>query len=111
MSESNFDLSALFQQAKALQEKFKAMQEEAATKTVTAEAGGGMIRVTVDGSLRLRHIEIDQNLLAGNDRDMIQDLIVVAVNDGMRRAQEMVAAEVGKLGPLAGFKIPGMGGD
>ena len=107
---AEFDLSALLQQAQVLQEKFKQMQDEAAAKTVGAEAGGGMVRVIVDGSLRLRSIVIDPALLAGNDRAMLQDLIVVAVNDGMRRAQEIVGQEVGKLGPFAGLKIPGFGG-
>lgn len=109
---ANFDLSALMQQAQALQGRLKQMQDEAAAKTVEAQAGGGMVKVVVDGSMRLRRIEIDPALLSSNDRPMIQDLIVVAVNDGLRRAQELVQGEMGKLaGPLAGLKLPGMGED
>jgi DNA-binding YbaB/EbfC family protein len=107
-----FDLTALMQQAQALQAKFKQMQDEAAAKTVEAQAGGGMVKVVVDGSLRLRKIEIDPALIGANDIPMLQDLIVVAINDGLRRAQDLVSGEMGKLaGPLAGLKIPGMSGD
>jgi nucleoid-associated protein EbfC len=106
-----FDLSTLMQQAQVLQEKFKEMQEAAAAKTVEAQSGGGMVRVTVDGAMRLRRVEIDPKLLASNDKAMLEDLLVVAVNDGLRRAQELVAQEMGKLGPLGGLKIPGLFGN
>jgi DNA-binding YbaB/EbfC family protein len=105
------DLSTLLRQAQALQEKFKEMQEAAAAKTVEAQSGGGMVRVTVDGAMRLRSVEIDPALLASNDKAMLEDLFVVAVNDGLRRAQELVAQEMGKLGPLGGLKIPGLFGN
>ncbi|MGH8011819.1 MAG: YbaB/EbfC family nucleoid-associated protein [Candidatus Binataceae bacterium] len=104
---SQFDLSALMQQAQALQERFKQMQDEAASKTVESQSGGGMVHAVVDGSMQVRKIEVDPALLAANDKAMLEDLIVVAINDGLRRAQEMVAQEVGKLGPLAGIKLPG----
>ena len=107
----DLDLSTLMQQAQALQEKFKEMQEAAAAKTVEAQSGGGMVRVTVDGAMRLRRVEIDPALLASNDKAMLEDLLVVAVNDGLRRAQELVAQEMGKLGPLGGLKIPGLFGN
>ena len=70
-----------------------------------------MVRVTVDGAMQLRRVEIDPALLASNDKAMIEDLLVVAVNDGLRRAQELVAQEMGKLGPLGGLKIPGLFGN
>ena len=103
---SEIDLSALFQQAQALQEKFKQMQEEAASKTVEAEAGGGMVRAVADGSMRIRSIQVDPAVLASNDKDMLQDLIVVAVNDALRRAQELVAREMGRIAPLGGLNLP-----
>jgi DNA-binding YbaB/EbfC family protein len=106
----DFDLSALFRQAQALQEKLKQVQEDAAAKTVEAQAGGGMVHVVVDGAMRVRKVEVDPSLLASGDKAMMEDLIVVAVNDGLRRAQEMVAEEMGKLGPLAGLKLPGLFG-
>ena len=106
------DLSDLLKQAQELQDKLKQMQDEAATKTVTAQSGGGMVRVIVDGSMHVRKVELDPALLKSNDKEMLEDLIVVAVNDGIRQAQTLVAEEMGKLaGPFAGLKIPGLGGE
>ncbi|HJU10422.1 MAG TPA: YbaB/EbfC family nucleoid-associated protein [Candidatus Binataceae bacterium] len=108
---AQFDLSSLLQQAQAMQEKFKQMQEEIATKTVEAESGGGMVRVTADGSMRLRNIQIEPTLVTANDKEMLQDLIVVAVNDALRRAQELFSQEMSKLSPFGGaLNIPGLFG-
>jgi nucleoid-associated protein EbfC len=108
---AEIDLSALMQQAQQLQTRMKEMQEAAATKTVEAQAGGGMVRVTVDGTMRVRKIEIDAALVGANDKSMLQDLILVAVNDGIARAQKMLADEMGRLGPLSALQIPGFGND
>jgi len=99
------------QQAQELQSRMKEMQDTASAKTVEAQSGGGMVRVVVDGSLRLRKIEIDAAIVAANDKSMLEDLILVAVNDGMARAQRMLADEMGKLGPLQGLQIPGFGAE
>ena len=107
---SNFNLAGLFKQAQELQGRFQQMQEEAGQKTVEASSGGGMVRVVVDGLMRVRTLEIDPALMAANDRAMLQDLVLAAINDGLRRAQELVAGELGKLNPLANLKLPGMGG-
>ncbi len=106
---AEIDLSALMQQAQELQSRMKEMQETASARTVEAQSGGGMVRVVVDGSLRIRKIEIDAAIVAANDKSMLEDLILVAVNDGMARAQKMLADEMGKLGPLQGLQIPGFG--
>ena len=108
---AEIDLSALMQQAQALQSKMQEMQQELAAKTVEAQSGGGMVRVIVDGSMRVRKIEIDPAIVASNDKPMLEDLILVAVNDGMARAQQMLAEEMGKLGPLGGLPIPGFGNE
>jgi DNA-binding YbaB/EbfC family protein len=109
---SQSDLSVLLQQAQALQGKLKQMQEEAAAKLVVGNSGGGMVKATVDGSMRVRRIEIDPLLLASNDRPMLEDLIVVAINDALNQAQNMMAEAMGKAAGLPpGFKLPGMGGD
>ncbi len=110
MAESGFDLSALMKQAQAMQDQLKRMQEEAAEKTVEANSGGGMVRAVVDGSMRVRRVEIDQSLLASNDKSMLEDLVVVAVNEGLRRVQEMVAEDMRKLSPLGGLNLPGLFG-
>jgi nucleoid-associated protein EbfC len=106
---AELDFGALMKQAQALQEKLKAVQEQAAAQVVNADAGGGMVRVSVDGSMQVRRIEIDQALIASNDKAMLEDLIVVAINLGLKRAQEMLAQEMGKVGPLGGLKLPGFG--
>lgn len=108
---AEIDLSALMRQAQELQARMKEMQETASSKTVDAQSGGGMVRVVVDGSLRLRKIEIDAAIVAANDKSMLEDLILVAVNDGMARAQKMLAEEMSKLGPLGGLPVPGFGND
>jgi DNA-binding YbaB/EbfC family protein len=100
------DLSSLMQQAQALQSRMQEMQEAAAAKTVEAQSGGGMVRVIVDGSIRVRKIELDAGIVAANDKSMLEDLILVAVNDGIARAQKMLAEEMGKLGPLGGLTLP-----
>jgi DNA-binding YbaB/EbfC family protein len=98
-------------QAQELQARMKEMQDAAATKTVEAQSGGGMVRVVVDGTMRVRKIEIDSAIVAANDKSMLEDLILVAINDGMARAQKMLADEMGKLGPLGGMQIPGLGNE
>lgn len=108
---AELDFGALMKQAQALQEKLKEVQEQAAAKVVDADAGGGMVRASVDGSMQVRKIEVDPALLAANDKSMLEDLIVVAVNLALKRAQEIVAQEMGKVGPLGGIKLPGFGND
>ncbi len=107
---AEFNISELFQQAQQLQEKLKTVQEEAASKTVEAQSGGGMVKVIADGSMRIRRITVEPSLLAANDKAMLEDLIVVAVNDALARAQQLMSEAMGKLGPM-GLKIPGLGGD
>ena len=108
---ADFNISELFQQAQQLQEKLKSVQEEAATKTVEAQSGGGMVKVIADGSMRIRRITVEPSLIAANDKAMHEDLIVVAVNDALARASQLMTEAMGKLGPIGGLKIPGLGGD
>ena len=94
------------QQVKALQEKMAKMQEELALKKVEATAGGGMVTVVVNGRQEVLSIKIDRQVVDPEDIEMLQDLIVAAINDGLRRAQEMASAEMGKL--AGGLNIPGL---
>lgn len=99
------------QQVKALQDKMARMQEELALKTVEASSGGGMVSVVVNGRQEVQSIRIEPQVVDPEDVDMLQDLIVAAVNDGIRRSQEMAAAEMGKLAGglnIPGLKIPGL---
>ena len=97
------------QQAQALQARMKEMQEECGVENRRGAIGRRDGQVVVDGTMRVRKIEIDPAIVAANDKSMLEDLIVVAVNDGIARAQKMLADEMGKLGPLGGMQIPGFG--
>ena len=102
---AEFDIGSLMKQAEKLQEKLRELQDSAADQTVEAHAGGGMVKVTADGAMRIRRVIIDPAMLVANDQAMLEDLIVVAVNDALKRAQELIAGEMGKLGPLGGLKL------
>jgi DNA-binding YbaB/EbfC family protein len=100
------DLTALFQQAQAMQEQMLKVQEEAKQKTVEASAGGGMVTVTFTGGFELRAIKIDPQVIDAKDPSMLEDLIRAAVNQGVQRAQELVAHEMAAL--TGGMQIPGL---
>ena len=104
-----FDLGGILQQAQQLQEKLANIQNELASRTVEASAGGGMVTATVNGKLEVISIRIEPSLLDSKDVDMIQDLVVAAVNEGIRGAQRLVADEMGKVTGGLGIKLPGMG--
>ena len=95
-------------QAQQIQERLQQVQEEAATKTVEASAGGNMVTVVVNGRLELVDLRIDPSVLEARDLEMLRDLIVAAVNEGIRRAQNMMADEMGKITGGLGLKIPGI---
>lgn len=96
----------MMKQAKMLQDKMAKMQEEMAGKTVEATAGGGMVKVVADGSQRIVSIQIEKEVIDPEDADMLQDLIIAAVNDALTKSQEMVSSEIGKL--TGGLNIPGL---
>jgi DNA-binding YbaB/EbfC family protein len=91
------NIGNIMKQAKKLQERMTSLQDELALRTVEASAGGGMVSVLVNGKHELVNPE---------DVDMLQDLIMAAVNEGMRKAQEMASAEMAKL--TGGINIPGL---
>lgn len=96
----------LLKQAQEMQSRMAKIQEELAQKTVDGSAGGGMVRVTVNGQLALTVIQIDPTVINSEEKEMLEDLIMAAVNDGMRKAREMVSTEMSKL--TGGLKIPGL---
>jgi DNA-binding YbaB/EbfC family protein len=93
-------------QAKKMQEKIASIQAELEGKTVEATAGGGMVTVVVNGKFELLSLKIDKEVVNPEDVDMLQDLIMAAVNEGVRKAQEMATAEMSKI--TGGFNIPGL---
>ena len=95
----------MMKQAQKLQSKMLKMQEELGNKIVESTAGGGMVRVQANGKQQIVNIEIEPEVVDPDDVDMLQDLIMAAVNDALAKAQEMVSDEMGKL--TGGMKIPG----
>ena len=102
-----FDLGGLLQQAKQLQDRLTSVQDEIASRTVEGRAGGGMVIATVNGRLEVQRVSIDASLLEAPDREMLQDLIVAALNDALRAARALVAEEMQKV--TGGLPIPGLG--
>lgn len=96
----------MMKQAQKLQAKMIKLQDELAERTVTASAGGGMIEVTANGRQQVTAIVIDPEVVDPDDVDMLQDLVMAAVNDALNKSQEMVSQEMGKLAP--GMNIPGL---
>ena len=96
----------MMKQAQKLQSKMLRLQEELAEKTVETTSGGGMIRVVANGRQQVLSIEIDKEVVDPDDIEMLQDLVLAAVNDALNKAQEMVAGEMGKL--TGGMNIPGL---
>ncbi len=100
------DMGNLMKQAQQFQEKLGTIQEELATKMVTGTAGGGMVTATVSGSSELVGIAIEKDVINPEEAQMLQDLVVAAVNDGLRKAKELSQQEMGKL--TGGLNLPGM---
>ncbi len=96
----------MMKQAQKLQNKMMKLQDELAEQTVEASAGGGMVKVVASGKQRITSIEIDREVVDPDDVEMIQDLVLAAVNDALAKSQDMVSGEMGKL--TGGMNIPGM---
>ncbi len=97
----------LMAQAQQLQERLAQVQEEAGRRTVEGVAGGGMVKATVNGRLEIVALDIDSRVMEGDDPEMLKDLVIAAVNQGIKAAQQQMADEMGKL--TGGLKIPGLG--
>ncbi|MBI1957716.1 MAG: YbaB/EbfC family nucleoid-associated protein [Candidatus Rokubacteria bacterium] len=94
-------------EAQKLQAQMEAIQAEAATKRVEATAGGGMVTVQANGKQEIVSIKIDREVINPDDAQMLEDLVMAACNEALRKSKEMMQAELGKLS--AGLKIPGLG--
>lgn len=98
----------LMKQAQKMQEQMMRVQEELASKTVEATAGGGMVTAVVNGKFELVSLKIEKEVVDPDDIEMLQDLVVAAVNEGIRKAQEMSAAEMSKITGGMNVNIPGL---
>lgn len=104
------NLGEMMKQARALQEKMRAMQEELARKQVSADAGGGMVTAIVNGRLELVRVRIDTSKIDPNDTEMLEDLIVAAVHAAQMKAADMMKEEMNKAAAEAGLPPGLLGG-
>jgi nucleoid-associated protein EbfC len=97
----------MMKEAQKLQEKMLAMQEEIAKRKVEATAGGGMVTVEANGKQEILSIKIDPEVINKDDAQMLEDLVLAACNEALRKSRELMQQELGKL--TGGMKIPGLG--
>jgi len=100
------NMVSMMKQAQKLQAKMMEMQTELGHRTVSAQAGGGMVEAVVNGRQELVSLRIDQEVVSPDDVEMLQDLILAAVNEALNRSREMMAQEMSKL--TGGLQIPGL---
>jgi DNA-binding YbaB/EbfC family protein len=99
-------LGNILKQAQEMHSKISQLQEEMANKTVEASAGGGMVNIVINGKQQVLSIRIDPEVVNREDVDMLQDLICAAVNEAIRKSQEMMTEEMKKI--TGGLSIPGL---
>jgi len=97
-------LSNIMKQAQQMQERVKKLQEEAGGKTVEASSGGGMVTVIANGRQEILSIKIDSSVVDPKDIEMLQDLITAAVNEALRKSQDLMKEEMSKL--TSGMGLP-----
>ncbi|KHO61541.1 MULTISPECIES: YbaB/EbfC family nucleoid-associated protein [Thermoanaerobacter] len=101
-----FNINNMIKQAQQMQEEMKRVQEELVQKTVEATAGGGMVKVVANGRKELVSIEINPDVVDKEDVETLEDLVLAAVNQALRNAEEMIASEMAKI--TGGLNIPGL---
>ena len=100
------NMNQMLKQAQKMQEQMLKMQEELETKTYEASSGGGAVSVKISGKKELMEINLSESVVDPDDIEMLQDLIIAAVNEGLRKASESSENELGKL--TGGLNIPGL---
>ena len=96
----------ILKEAQKLQAQLEALREEAAKKKVEATAGGGMVTVEANGNQEIVSIKIDREVINPEDAQMLEDLVLAACNEALRKSRELVQAEMGKI--AGGLRIPGL---
>ena len=100
------NMGNLLKKAQELQEKMAKLQEELGEKTVEASSGGGMVAVVANGKQEIVSIKIDPEVVDANDVEMLEDLVLAAINDALYQAKQMMSEEMSQL--TGGVKIPGI---
>jgi nucleoid-associated protein EbfC len=105
------DLNAMMKQVQQMQAEMVEAQEKLKDEVVEASAGGGMVKVKMSGDLRLLEIAIDPEAIDPEDPDLLQDMVLAAVNEGIRAAQELATNKLGGIAGAGGLGgLPGLGG-
>lgn len=99
-------MNDMLRQAQMMHKKITKVQDEVATRTVEATAGGGMVTVTANGSSELLAVKIDPTVVDPNDVAMLQDLVLAAANEALKKAKDLMAAEMRQV--TGGMNIPGL---
>jgi len=103
------DVNKMLQQVQQMQEQMSKAQEELANETVEASAGGGMVTVKATGGLEITEIKIDPKAIDPDDPDMLADMVLAAVNEALRSAQNLMESKLGPaMGGLGGLGLPGL---
>ena len=100
------NMGNMMKQAQKLQSKMLKLQNEMADKTVETSSGGGMVKVVANGKQQIVSIHIEKEIVESDDVEMLQDLILAAINDALTKSQEMVSEQMSKL--TGGLNIPGL---
>jgi len=100
------NMGNMLKKAQELQEKMAKLQEELGEKTVEASSGGGMVSVVANGKQEIVSIKIDPEVVDANDVEMLEDLVLAAINDALYQAKQLVSEEMSQL--TGGVKIPGI---
>lgn len=105
-----FDIQSMLEQAQKMQAEMEKIKSEIAEKVITAESGGGMVKIQITGDLQIVSLELSKELLNESEKEFLEDLIVAAVNNAIKSAQNMASEEMkkitGMLPNIPGLNLP-----
>jgi DNA-binding YbaB/EbfC family protein len=108
MAKGGFDMNALLKQAQEMQDQMARVQDELAQETVDASAGGGMVTVKATGAGEIAEIKIDPKAIDPDDPELLEDMVLAAVNEALRSAQALAQSKMGQATGLGGLGLPGL---